>query len=74
MTEAPLTAALRDAVAERWLAETSAPLEQVAAEEGPAPERLRRWLDLLAPPSSAVPARIQSSSQPTCRSRQMRGM
>jgi len=40
-------AALRDAVAERWLAEVSAPLATVAAETGPAPERLRRWLDLL---------------------------
>lgn len=40
-------AALRDAVAERWLAEVSAPLAAVAAETGPAPERLRRWLDLL---------------------------
>jgi AcrR family transcriptional regulator len=40
-------AALRDAVAEHWLAEISAPLAEVAAEEGPARERLRRWLDLL---------------------------
>lgn len=40
-------AALRDAVTERWLAEVSAPLAAVAAEAGPAPERLRRWLDLL---------------------------
>lgn len=40
-------AALRDAVTERWLAEVSAPLAAVAAETGPAPERLRRWLDLL---------------------------
>jgi len=43
----PSKADLRDAVAERWLAEISAPLAEVAAEEGPAPERLRRWLDLL---------------------------
>lgn len=40
-------AALRDAVTERWLAEVSAPLAAVAAEAGSAPERLRRWLDLL---------------------------
>jgi AcrR family transcriptional regulator len=40
-------AALRDAVAERWLASVSVPLAEVAAEEGPAPERLRRWLELL---------------------------
>ncbi len=43
----PSKAALRDAVAERWLAEISAPLERAAARKGPAPERLRRWLDLL---------------------------
>jgi AcrR family transcriptional regulator len=43
----PNKAALRDAVAERWLARISAPLERVAAEQGPASERLRRWLDLL---------------------------
>jgi AcrR family transcriptional regulator len=40
-------AALRDAVTERWLAATSAPLEVVADEEGPAADRLERWLDLL---------------------------
>lgn len=40
-------AALRDAVAEGWLARIAAPLEAVADAEGPAPERLRRWLDLL---------------------------
>jgi AcrR family transcriptional regulator len=43
----PSKAALRDAVAEKWLAEISAPLADAAAAEGPAPERLRRWLDLL---------------------------
>jgi len=43
----PSKAALRDAVAKRWLARVSAPLAAVAAEQGPAPERLRRWLDLL---------------------------
>ena len=43
----PSKAALRDAVTERWLARVSAPLAAVAGEGGPAPERLRRWLDLL---------------------------
>ena len=43
----PSKAALRDAVAERWLARISDPLRAVAAEGGPAPERLRRWLELL---------------------------
>lgn len=43
----PSKAALRDAVTERWLAGISAPLEAVADEEGPAPERMERWLDLL---------------------------
>lgn len=41
-------AALRDAVAERWLARIAAPLAAAAAEMGPAPARLRRWLYLLA--------------------------
>ncbi|MGI4787409.1 MAG: TetR family transcriptional regulator [Janthinobacterium lividum] len=40
-------AALRDAVAERWLERAMTPLEAVAAETGPAPERLRRWLEAL---------------------------
>jgi AcrR family transcriptional regulator len=43
----PSKADLRDAVTERWLAEVSAPLAAVANEDGPAPERLLRWLDLL---------------------------
>jgi AcrR family transcriptional regulator len=43
----PSKAALRDAVAERWLVRVTAPLAAVAAEEGSATERLRRWLDLL---------------------------
>jgi AcrR family transcriptional regulator len=43
----PSKAALRDAVTERWLSRIVAPLATVAAEDGPAPERLRRWLDLL---------------------------
>jgi AcrR family transcriptional regulator len=40
-------AALRDAVTERWLGRVSAPLTAVAAEDGPAAARLKRWLDLL---------------------------
>ncbi len=43
----PSKVALRDAVAERWLARVSGPLATVAAETGPAERRLRRWLDLL---------------------------
>lgn len=43
----PSKAALRDAVAERWLGRMMSPLAAAAAEDGPAPERLRRWLDLL---------------------------
>jgi AcrR family transcriptional regulator len=43
----PSKAALRDAVTERWLAEISSPLAAVAAAHDSAPERLRRWLDLL---------------------------
>jgi AcrR family transcriptional regulator len=37
-------AALRDAVTDRWLARIGTPLEKIAAEDGPAPDRLRRWL------------------------------
>lgn len=40
-------AALRDAVTARWLARVSGPLATIAAENGPAPERLRRWFDTL---------------------------
>lgn len=43
----PSKAALRDAVIERWLAGVSGPLAAIAAEDGPALERLRRWLDFL---------------------------
>jgi AcrR family transcriptional regulator len=43
----PSKAALREAVAERWLARISEPLEVVAREDGSATERLRRWLELL---------------------------
>ncbi|MEV4215333.1 TetR family transcriptional regulator [Micromonospora sp. NPDC049662] len=37
-------AALREAVAERWLARVSTPLIDVASATDPASERLRRWL------------------------------
>src|SRR5262245_18907354 len=40
-------AAWRDAVVRRWLDAMMPPLEAVVAEEGPAPSRLRRWLELL---------------------------
>src|SRR5262245_56047359 len=40
-------AELRDAVVRRWLEALMPPLEAVAAEQGSAPARLRRWLDLL---------------------------
>lgn len=43
----PSKAALHDAVAEHWLAEKSVLLTTIANEDGPAPERLRRWLNLL---------------------------
>ena len=43
----PSKAALRDAVAERWLGRMMPPLAAVVAEDGPAPERLRRWLNTL---------------------------
>jgi len=43
----PSKAALRDAVVERWLHAVSAPLEQYAAADGPAPQRMRLWFDAL---------------------------
>ncbi len=43
----PSKAALHDAVAEHWLAEKSVPLAMIANEDGPASERLRRWLNHL---------------------------
>jgi AcrR family transcriptional regulator len=43
----PSKAALRDAVAERWLAAIAEPLAEIAIEDGAAVGRLRRWLDLL---------------------------
>ncbi|HEU4409522.1 MAG TPA: TetR/AcrR family transcriptional regulator [Polyangiaceae bacterium] len=50
----PSKAALRDAVTERWLGRVSAPLAAVAAGPGPAPERLRRWLDRLVATKRAL--------------------
>src|SRR4051794_20163684 len=43
----PSKAGLRDAVTERWLERVSGPLARIVAEDGPAPERLRRWFDRL---------------------------
>jgi AcrR family transcriptional regulator len=43
----PSKAALHDAVAEQWLARKSLPLTTIANEDGPASDRLRRWLNLL---------------------------
>ena len=43
----PSKASLRQAVAKRWLDRVSLPLEKVAQESGPAPERLERWLRTL---------------------------
>ncbi|MFF7153383.1 TetR family transcriptional regulator [Streptomyces sp. NPDC008139] len=37
-------AELREAVTQKWLAEAHAALADIAAEDGPAPERLPRWL------------------------------
>ena len=41
----PSKAALRDAVTARWLESISTPLAAIVSDEGPAPERLQRWLD-----------------------------
>lgn len=43
----PSKAALRDAVAQRWLHEIAAPLQAIANDDEPAPRRLRRWLEAL---------------------------
>ena len=43
----PSKAALRDAVAAHWLAEKTVPLTAIVNEDGPAPERLQRWLNHL---------------------------
>jgi AcrR family transcriptional regulator len=44
----PSKTALRDAVAQRWLARVSTPLHQIAAAPGPAEERLRRHITELS--------------------------
>ena len=41
-------AALREAVTARWLHRISAPLAEIADQDEPAPDRLRRWLLALA--------------------------
>lgn len=43
----PSKAALKDAVAERWLKRVAEPLAEIANENGPAEDRLRRWLQCL---------------------------
>lgn len=43
----PSKAALRDAVTERWLKRVSDPLDKIVEEDGPAPARLRKWIDAL---------------------------
>jgi AcrR family transcriptional regulator len=43
----PSKAALRDAVAARWLARISGPLGRIADDDAPSPARLRRWFDAL---------------------------
>jgi len=43
----PSKAALLDAVVARWLDGIAGPLALIASETGPAPERLRRWFDVL---------------------------
>ncbi len=43
----PSKVALRDAVAERWLHRVSMPLAVIAEENGPAVDRLHRWLERL---------------------------
>lgn len=43
----PTKAALRDAVAERWLKRVSAPLAAIAATDDPPPQRLRHWFESL---------------------------
>lgn len=40
-------AALRDLVVGRWMEQTMPPLRAIAAETGPAPQRLRKFLDTL---------------------------
>ncbi|ASU77471.1 TetR/AcrR family transcriptional regulator [Actinopolyspora erythraea] len=44
----PNKAALRDAVAARWLDRINEPLRPLTTEDAPATERLRNWLELLS--------------------------
>jgi AcrR family transcriptional regulator len=60
----PSKAALRDAVAERWLAEVSAPLARVAAAQDPAPDRLRTWLHQLV--LSKQPSQCRAAASNHC--------
>jgi AcrR family transcriptional regulator len=43
----PSKASLREAVAKRWLDRMNLPLRKIADEQGPAPDRLDRWLRTL---------------------------
>ncbi|BDI31043.1 TetR family transcriptional regulator [Capsulimonas corticalis] len=43
----PSKAALRDTVAERWLCRINPALTEIVAEDAPAADRLRRWLETL---------------------------
>ena len=43
----PSKASLREAVAKRWLARVSAPLDEISEDKGPAPARLEHWLRTL---------------------------
>jgi len=43
----PSKASLREAVAKRWLARVSAPLDEISEDSGPASARLERWLRTL---------------------------
>jgi AcrR family transcriptional regulator len=44
----PSKAALREAVAARWLAEISDPLEEIVTADARAPDRLRAWVERLS--------------------------
>jgi AcrR family transcriptional regulator len=44
----PTKAALRDAVVQRWLTRVTTPLAEIVAEDGPATDRLWRWVELLS--------------------------
>ena len=61
----PSKAALRDAVVERWLAEISGPLAEVAAEERPRQGACAGGSTCSSSPSRAARARTPSCSPPT---------